>query len=64
MQVEEDMGWWWWRGTRVVGLLLLLLLCFLCALAHATGEVWDVCVCVRGAVVCWWLSDKSVEVMM
>ena len=30
-----------------MGLLLLLLLCFLCALAHATGEVWDVCVCVR-----------------
>ena len=29
-----------------MGLLLLLLLCFLCALAHATGEVWDVCVCV------------------
>ena len=27
-----------------MGLLLLLLLRFLCALAHALGEVWDVCV--------------------
>ena len=49
MQVEEDMGcWWWWGGTRVVRLLLLLLLLllgFLCALAHALGEVRDACVC-------------------
>ena len=27
-----------------MGLLLLLLLCFLYALAHGLGEVWDVCV--------------------
>ena len=27
--------------------LLLLLLRFLCALAHALGEVWDMCVCGR-----------------
>ena len=31
-----------------MGLLLLLLLRFLCALAHALGEDWDVCV--RGEV--------------
>ena len=39
---------------------LLLLLRFLCALAHALGEAWDVCVCVcvrRGR-----LSERSSDV--
>ena len=38
--MEEDMAG---GDTRAVGLLLLLR--FLCALAHALGEVRDVCVC-------------------
>ena len=41
---------------------LLLLLRFLCALAHALGEAWDVCVCVcvrRGR-----LSERSSDVVV
>ena len=44
----------------MVGLLLLLR--FLCALAHALGEAWDVCVCVcvrRGG-----LSERSSDVVL
>ena len=40
----------------------LLLLCYFCALAHALGEAWDVCVCVcvrRGR-----LSERSSDVVV